>query len=661
MVRLTWHIASIVAVAATFTSHLSAENATPSVSRYDPATILLANVRSGSEQEVHLGNLIEALRAVDTDGNGLDRDDVARMEAHIREKALASRASQIAKYEGQIAEMDANGDGALTESEIIAAIEYRQSGREEADNIFSMYDFDKDGFVELSDIVRSAGRQSQILTASDVNGDERLDREEMYAAFAAARPAVIETPKVDFGQFDLDGNGVVTASEMAGQSDATAPNAREQDRRDRMFARIFQLDTDGDGRLVENELASAFNRQFARIDTNRDGSVSSSEYRAGSRTVKFAQEIARLPLCILPEPAPGSKAVTIAAISGQLGSTVAIGGQDHETSIVEVQIEAGKTPLFILLMTEDPAIWDISGATGRVSQVIVLSHSRDEAGNAMAGVTGIAQAKIHFADDCFPVRKARNQANLGSSQLENVIAAVTGLETRAASGRIGTAFLPSLQVERFNVGASAPEGFDPDIWWTVTDERPRGLGDPELKDIVSATSVEPYELLPAEFGLARLVYQGIVEPTEHNNEYRLLQPLERFPGGLKDSGWFSFVLSEGIARPEGDFGRGCLYAADGETVIEGDYCTRYPRGNAVQIRMAGNGKSCLYRYGGEIAGCFPEDGGPLRAVERKQGITFEPVPTEEQSEDMPPEVVPAMPSEYVAPIELIPAGLRQRW
>ncbi len=661
MARPTWYFSSIAVVAAMFATHSTAQDQIASGSRYDPATILLANVRSGSAQDAYLENLIEAYRAVDSDGNGLDRDDVARMDTRLREQALAGIASRIARYERQIAEMDANGDGALTEAEILAAIEDRRSGRKGAEGIFEIYDFDKDGLVELSDLVRSPGRRSQIFTEADINGDARLNQEEMLAAFAAMRPAVTEEPNIQFDKIDLDGNGVVTAAEMAGQSVPSALNTRKQDRRNRMFERIFQLDNNGDSRLAESELTAAFLRQFARIDTDGDGTVSSSEYRAGRRTVKVAQNIATLPLCKLPQPAGAAEAVAIAAISGQLGSTVAIGGQDRETSIVEVNVEPGDTPLYILLMTEDPVIWDISGATERVSQVVILSETHDAAGNAMAGVTGVAQARVHFGSDCFPVRKARNQANYGSAQLETVIAAVTGLETRAASGRIGKAFLPSLQIERFNGGVPPPEGFDPDIWWTVTDERPRGLGNPELASIVSATSVERYELLPGEFGLARLAYQGIVEPTKHDDEFRLLQSLERFPGGLRDSGRVSFVLSEGIARPEGEFGRGCLYAADGETVIEGDYCTRYPRGNAVQIRIGEDGKSCLYRYGGEMAGCFPEDGGPLRAVETDEGTTFEPVPAEERTDEMAPQIMPAPPSDYVSPIEIIPAGLRQRW
>lgn|GEM_PF-710493 len=661
MFRSSSLLASLIAATAIASPQLAAQDREARASQYDPAILLLANVRSGSMSQAYLDNLLAALRAVDTDGNGLDRDDVARIDARIREESLTKLQSRIARYESEIAEMDANGDGGLTEAEIRDAIKDRRSGRKEAEGIFEIYDFDTDGFVELSDIARGNGRQSQVLAESDIDNDERLTKEELVAAFAKMRPPITEEPNIRFDQMDLDGNGVVTAAEMAGLSVPSEVSPREQERRSRMFERLFHIDENGDARLTEAELTGAFRRQFARIDSDGGGTVSPTEYRAGRRKVELARDIASLPLCAVPTPEAGTELLAIAARGGQLGSAVAVGGQDRETSIAEVIVEPGDQPLFVLLMAEEPVIWDFSGATERVAQVVVLSERRDDAGNAAAGTIGVSQGKVRFGDDCFPVRKALGASNYGTAQLETVIAAVTGLETRAAAERIGRVFLPSLGVERFNTGVPAAEGFDPDVWWMVTDERPRGIRDLDPSRIVAPTSVEHYDILPAEFGLAQLTYQGVIEPTEHGDEFRLLKPLERFPGALTGASSVSFVLGEGLARPQGEFGRGCLYAADGETVLEGDYCNRYKRGNAVQIRIGQDGKSCLYRYGGEKAGCFPEDGGPLRAVETDEGIQFRPVPVEERGDETQTEVRPAPPSDYLSPIEIIPAGLRQRW
>lgn len=661
MFRSSSLLASLMAATAIASPQLAAQDREARASQYDPAILLLANVRSGSMSQAYLDNLLSAFRAVDTDGNGLDRDDVARIDARIREESLAKLQSRIARYKSEIAEMDADGDGGLTETEIREAIEYQRSGRKEAEGIFDIYDFDKDGLIEIADIARGNGRQLRILSESDLDGDRRLSKEEYLAAFAKLRPATTEEPNIRFGQMDLDGNGVVTAVEMAGLAVPSEVSPREQERRSRMFERLFQIDEHGDARLTEEELTDAFRRQFARVDSDGDGTVSPAEYRAGRRTVELARDIASLPLCAVPNPEAGTELLAIAARGAQLGSTVTVGGQDRETSIAEVIVEPGDTPLFVLLMAEEPVIWEFSGATERISQVVAMSERRDDAGNAAAGIIGVPRGKVSFGDDCFPVRKALGASNYGTAQLETVIAAVTGLETRAAAERIGRVFLPSLGVERFNTGVPAPEGFDPDVWWMVTDERPRGIKDLDPSHIVASTSVERYDILPAEFGLAQLTYQGVIEPTEHGNEFRLLKSLGRFPGALTGASSVSFVLGEGLARPQGEFGRGCLYAADGETVLEGDYCNRYQRGNAVQIRIGQDGKSCLYRYAGEKAGCFPEDGGPLRAVETDEGVQFRSVPIEERGDEMQTQVRPAPPSDYLSPIEIIPAGLRHRW
>jgi hypothetical protein len=80
----------------------------------------------------------------------------------------------------------------------------------------------------------------------------------------------------------------------------------------------------------------------------------------------------------------------------------------------------------------------------------------------------------------------------------------------------------------------------------------------------------------------------------------------------------------------------------------------------VQIRMTADGKSCLFRYGGKNAGCFPDDGRPLRLTKTDQGEQFQPVP---QSEVATIETVatPQVQVPYMPPIDIIPAGLRQQW
>lgn len=658
MTRLRGLVSGVLAATA-LTGPLAGQIKDTPASRYDPATFLLANARAGTSKDAYLQNLLDAFLAVDTDRNGLDRDDIDRLNARLRDAAFKDYERRLEQAEREIAPMDANGDGGVTEKEISDALEYQQSGRAHVDKAFEIFDTDGDGLIALTTISSGAGRQAQTWAEADSNRDGNLSKEEMLAGFAKTRP-VREGPQFNFAEWDINGDGIAIPAELAGRSHSHFRDQKQDAQRSIKFDRLFLLDDDRNGVLSETELTAKFLTQFARVDRDGDGSISAEEERTGASIVGIARDIAELPFCPIAAPPADADVLAVLAGEGQLASSIAVGGQDRETSIVDVRIEPGDGPLFVLLLSKSPVIWDFQGDTQRVVKAVAFSQDHDDAGNPLVGLIGLPETKIAYgARDCLPVRRLGGFGASNAMRLENQLGAITRLPVRVAAGDMGAVFLPSLSVERFNTGVAAPEGFDPDVWWSGTDTFPRGITDPDPAAIASATSVERYNLLPGDFGLARLVHQGVIAPTTNGGEFRLLKPLDRFPGGLKGSSGVSFVLSEGIARPKGELGRGCLYAPDGKTVLEGDYCRQYPRGNAVQIRMTADGKSCLFRYGGENAGCFPDDGRPLRMVETDKDQKFEPVPAEDlqmvQTASVPQTV------QYLPAIEIIPAGLRQKW
>ena len=658
MTRLIWLIAGVFAVTAVICP-LAGQNQDAPASRYDPATFLLANVRSGTAKDAYWQNLLDAFQAVDTDRNGLDRDDIDRLNARLRDAAFKDYERRLEQAEREIGPMDANGDGGVTEKEITDADEYQQSGRAHVDKAFEIYDTDRDGLIALTTVSSGAGRHAQAWIEADSNRDGSLSKQEMLAGFAKTRP-VRERSQFNFAEWDINGDGIAMPAELAARYHPDFRNRKENAQRSIRFERLFVLDNDSNGVLSEGELTSAFLAQFARLDRDGDGTISPDEERAVASIVSLARDMAELPFCAVPAPLPNSDVLAVLANEGQLASAIAVGGQESETSIVDVRIEPGDRPLFVLLLSRSPVIWDFQGDTQQVANAVVFSQEYDAAGNPLVGLIGVPKTKIVYGpSDCLPIRRLGGFGASNAVQLENQLGAITRLPVRVAAGDIGAVILPSLSVERFNTGVAAPEGFDPDVWWSGTDTFPRGIADPDPAAIASATSVERYNLLPGDFGLARLVHQGVIAPTTNGGEFRLLKPLDRFPGGLKGSSGVSFVLSEGIARPKGELGRGCLYAPNGKTVLEGDYCRQYPRGNAVQIRMTADGKSCLFRYGGENAGCFPDDGRPLRMVETDKGQEFKPVRAEEVRMVQTVSIPEA--SRYRPPIEIIPAGLRQNW
>lgn len=653
--------AMLAAVAAAAVSApLASQNDDTPKSRYDPATFLLANLRTGTAKDAYLQNLLDALRTVDTDRNGLDRADIDRWNARLRDAAFRDFEHQLESAKIQIAAMDANGDGGLTEKEIADALEYRQSGQAEVDAALERFDPDRDGLIAIASIPSSSSRLAQTLADADRNRDGNLSREELLAAIAKARPTR-EQPRFNFAEWDINGDSVARPEELAARYHPDRTDAKQAAARKHRFDRLFVLDADSDETVSEAELTSAFLAQFGRVDRDGDGSISAKEEAAGESLVQLARSMVELPFCALPPPSRDADILAVFTREGQLASTVSVAGQDRETSIVDIRVEPGTQPLFVLLLSEEPVIWDFQGNTQRVAQVVAFAESHDADGQPFAGVMGLPQSKITFGrNDCLPVNRLRGYGSDLDVQVENKLGAMTGLAVRAVADNPAVISLPFLSTQRFDIGVPAPDGFDPAQWSAGTDTYPRGIAERDPAAIVAATRVEPYDLLPGDFGIARLVHQGVLAPTKHDNEFRLLKPLERFPGGLGGGMGISFVLGKDLSRPKGTLGRGCLYAPDGKTALEGEYCMQYPRGNSVQVRVTPDGKSCLFRAGGENAGCFPEDGRALRLSKTEEGEQFEPVPEAEVA-TIETVSMPEMPAASLSPIDIIPAGLRQRW
>ena len=88
--------------------------------------------------------------------------------------------------------------------------------------------------------------------------------------------------------------------------------------------------------------------------------------------------------------------------SAQL-SDVAIGGQDVPTYAVNVAIEPGTEPLYIVATSWGPTIWRFTGAIQRVEAFVGSSFTRDARSMWPAvGATGLPRARFHTVPNaCF--------------------------------------------------------------------------------------------------------------------------------------------------------------------------------------------------------------------------------------------------------------------
>jgi Ca2+-binding EF-hand superfamily protein len=161
---------------------------------------------------------------------------------------------------------------------------------------FSQIDTNEDGKISLAEL--TAARETW-LTKVDTNKDGVATPAELEAAFQAGRVAHLQKrferedinkngqleraetrmPSAWFERADANGDGALTLAELsAAKKTAGAPQhdgARA--------GKGLRFDRNGDGKVDREELRSMAAEQFARLDQNKDGSLTSDEFRMHGR------------------------------------------------------------------------------------------------------------------------------------------------------------------------------------------------------------------------------------------------------------------------------------------------------------------------------------------------------------------------------------------
>lgn len=135
-------------------------------------------------------------------------------------------------------------------------------------------DTDGDGRISQAEFV---ARRVARLTAADANGDGTVTREELRARAMAHRAQRAETR---FTRLDTNGDGAISREEFT----APRPAQTREDRRGhrpRMARHAVAR-----GPVVIAEARAKSEQAFARLDTDRDGYVTSTEVRAGRQQMR---------------------------------------------------------------------------------------------------------------------------------------------------------------------------------------------------------------------------------------------------------------------------------------------------------------------------------------------------------------------------------------
>jgi hypothetical protein len=324
-----------------------------------------------------------------------------------------------------------------------------------------------------------------------------------------------------------------------------------------------------DGKITDLEVRRLARRTFREVDRNRDGTVDPEERGAWS-----------LAACGWPAPQRNDTILLVGVYSGEQLSTVSVAGQDRPTELIDVEISPGAGRLYVIATSTHGMIWRVSGATERVSTFVAHSSTQGDTDQPAAGVAGLAANKAYVlpSGDCWKGQSGvtPTSANAGA---EAVFSALGRSPTEVfETGKAGRLLLPEgIWSNAPRATESAPEGFDQERWREAILYWRGGLATPETRSIVSREQAEPYEVLPAGFGIAQLVGQGLIEVVG-SGDLRIVAPIPRYPAGLSGGHSVRFRLAPGIGEPHGYSGHSSIVDdLTGEPLFNPSWVCRQPR------------------------------------------------------------------------------------
>jgi Ca2+-binding EF-hand superfamily protein len=417
------------------------------------------------------------------------------------------------------------------------------------------------GDVKLARNIAAAQARASVageLLRQDLDGDLVVTREEIEQA--ARRSDSRYRPDLDrqLGQFDRNGDGRITITEAL----AARRERRPSDRLDALLA----LAPNGNGRITARELRSLAEKTFAAVDDDGDDKISEEEYRRIAPQVQAAQSARMAPVCGLPEAPVGARVVLFGTYEANALSSAVIGGQDKETNLMDVTIEPGTEPLYIVLTSYESMVWRFNGAAGRVARVVVSSVQGADNGISASGVMGVPASKVTIGEPNCP----RYFSKLGSES-----AGATATVRRSIDREPNSVFatysaqqisLPSGQIIKATHGsAPLPRGFDAQMWSEASRYWEAGLVQVDPRHVVTKARAEPYKVYPSQMGLAQLLGSGAIE--RNASGYRIVRPIPRMPPSMGGAHSVKMTVAKGVPLPPGDPVHTCVTIEDtGEAI-----------------------------------------------------------------------------------------------
>jgi Ca2+-binding EF-hand superfamily protein len=206
----------------------------------------------------YLASATARFKGIDTKNTGnIDAAEMAN-SPEVAQRAERRAASVVTR-------LDKAGNGYVTKDEFIAAATRR----------FARMDNNGDGKLTIDEL--GAGRHGHGPRQSDKAAQfaqKRLDKLDTNHDGVVTQAEYLAAAAAMYSQFDAQGNGKVTASEIAA-------SPRAQERVAHATERVVKrLDTNADGVVSQAEYLAAAQKRFSRMDKNGDGFIESDELPA---------------------------------------------------------------------------------------------------------------------------------------------------------------------------------------------------------------------------------------------------------------------------------------------------------------------------------------------------------------------------------------------
>ena len=161
-----------------------------------------------------------------------------------------------------------------------------------------------------------------------------------------------------------------------------APGSRDAENGQSVRARqLLTIDGASKGTLTFAEYQAAGEALFRQIDTDKDGVVSQQEltdYRTRAERVG----------CEMPAASEKAKVVLLSSYETEALSSVTLGSQDNVVQAGRVVVEPGDEPLYVVIASYSPTIWQFSGAVERIERLIMASSQRAKQRRSQSALAG---------------------------------------------------------------------------------------------------------------------------------------------------------------------------------------------------------------------------------------------------------------------------------